>query len=192
MDKEGRLIGYEFFFGNMIDSKMMVKILRKLKEKFSIDKIIIVVDKGFNSRINLKMIKEVGYDYIVVSRLKNVSKEILDEVFNEEGYKRFDGKRCLNVEEIYGDEFKYKVLERINIVKDEEGKEFKIEENLIIMYLSKRVKKDKEDRERLVRKVKEFLENKGSIIVLEKKGVRKYLKKKLKLEEYVLDEEVIK
>ncbi len=68
------------------------------------------------------MIKEAGYDYIVASRLKNASKEILDEVFNEEGYKRLDGKRCLNAEEIYGDEFKYKVLERTNIVKDEEGK----------------------------------------------------------------------
>ncbi len=54
----------------------MVKILRKLKEKFSIDKIIIVADKGLNSRINLKMIKEAGYDYIVASRLKNASKEI--------------------------------------------------------------------------------------------------------------------
>ncbi len=70
MDKEGRPIGYELFPGNTIDSKTMVKILRKLKEKFSIDKIIIVADKGLNSRINLKMIKEAGYDYIVASRLK--------------------------------------------------------------------------------------------------------------------------
>ncbi len=76
VDKEGRPIGYELFPGNTIDSKTMVKILRKLKEKFSIDKIIIVADKGLNSRINLKMIKEAGYDYIVASRLKNASKEI--------------------------------------------------------------------------------------------------------------------
>ncbi len=98
----------------------------------------------------------------------------------------------MNAEEIYGDEFKYKVLERTNIVKDEEGKEFKIEENLIITYSSKRAKKDKEDRERLARKAKELLENKGSITALEKKGARKYLKKKSKSEEYVLDEEAIK
>ncbi len=53
-----------------------------------------------------------------------------------------------------------------------EGKEFKIEENLIITYSSKRAKKDKEDRERLVRKAKELLENKGSITALEKKKVQ--------------------
>ncbi len=192
VDKEGRPIGYELFPGNTIDSKTMVKILRKLKEKFSIDKIVIVADKGLNSRLNLKMIKEAGYDYIVASRLKNASKEILDEVFKQEGYKRLDGKSCLNAEEIYGDEFKYKVLERTNVIKDEEGKEFKIEERLIITYSSKRAKKDKEDRERLVRKAKELLENKGSITALEKKGARKYLKKKSKSEEYVLDEEAIK
>ncbi len=33
VDKEGRPIGYELFPGNTIDSKTMVKILRKLKEK---------------------------------------------------------------------------------------------------------------------------------------------------------------
>ncbi len=32
----------------------MVKILRKLKEKFSIDKIIIVADKGLNSKNKFK------------------------------------------------------------------------------------------------------------------------------------------
>ncbi len=62
----------------------------------------------------------------------------------------------MNAEEIYGDEFKYKVLERTNVIKDEEGKEFKIEERLIITYSSKRAKKDQEDRERLVRKAKGF------------------------------------
>ncbi|WP_273333255.1 IS1634 family transposase [Dictyoglomus turgidum] len=192
VDKEGRPIGYELFSGNTIDSKTMVKILRKLKEKFSIDKIVIVADKGLNSRLNLKIIREAGYDYIVASRLKNASKEVLEEVFEQEGYKRLDGKSYLNAEEIYGDEFKYKVLERTNVIKDEEGKEFKIEENLIITYSSKRARKDKEDRERLVSKAKELLENKGSITALEKKGARRYLKKKSKTEEYELDEEAIK
>ncbi len=92
-----------------------------------------------------------------------------------------------------GDEFKYKVLERTNIVKDEEGKEFKIEENLIITYSSKRAKKrQRRQREIGKKSAKELLENKGSITALEKKGARKYLKKKSKSEEYVLDEEAIK
>ncbi len=63
---------------------------------------------------------------------------------------------------------------------------------MIITYSSKRAKKDKEDRERLVRKAKELLENKGSINSLRKEGARKYLKEESKSEEYVLDEETIK
>ncbi len=55
----------------------------------------------------------------------------------------------MNAEEIYGDEFKYKVLERTNIVKDEEGKEFKIEENLIITYSSK----ESQERQRRQREI---------------------------------------
>ncbi|MDK2794180.1 MAG: hypothetical protein PWP75_809 [Caldanaerobacter sp.] len=58
VDKEGRPVGYELFPGDIVDSKTMIEILRKLKEKFCIDQVIIVADKGLNSKLNLKLIKE--------------------------------------------------------------------------------------------------------------------------------------
>ena len=59
IDKNGLPIGYELFSGNTFDSKTMVKVLDNLKKKFNIDKVIIVADRGLNSKINLKLIKRV-------------------------------------------------------------------------------------------------------------------------------------
>ncbi|AAM25266.1 transposase [Caldanaerobacter subterraneus subsp. tengcongensis MB4] len=192
VDKEGRPVGYELFPGDTVDSKTMIEVLRKLKDKFCIDQVIIVADKGLNSKLNLKLIKEAGYDYIVASRLKNMSKEILDRVFDEEGYQVLEEKKWRFDREIFGEEFRFKVIERENIIKTGEGEIFKIPENLIITYSSKRAKKDKEDRQRLVEKAKELLERPGNVRAAEKRGGRKYLRRISESEEYVLDEEAIK
>ncbi|MGQ9848112.1 MAG: IS1634 family transposase [Bacteroidales bacterium] len=192
VDKKVRPVGYELFPGDTVDSKTMIEVLRKLKEKFCIDQVIIVADRGLNSKLNLKMIKEAGYDYIVASRLKNMSKEVLDIVFEEKGYQILEGKKCGFDEEVFGEEFKFKVVERENIIKTGEGEIFKIPENLIITYSSKRARKDKEDRQRLIEKAKEFLEKPGNVKAAEKRGGRKYLRRISESERYILDEEAIK
>ena len=52
IDIEGRPIGYELFPGNTNDGKTIDKILESLEEKFGIRNIIIVADRGINSKIN--------------------------------------------------------------------------------------------------------------------------------------------
>jgi hypothetical protein len=39
-----------------------------------------------NSKLNLKRIKEKGYEYIVSSRIKSMKKAIQEAILNEEGY----------------------------------------------------------------------------------------------------------
>jgi len=58
VDKEGRPVGYELFPGDTVDSKTMIEILRKLKDKFYIDQVIIVADKGLNRYHDLWKIKQ--------------------------------------------------------------------------------------------------------------------------------------
>jgi len=60
--------------------------LERLKKRFSLKRIIIVADKGINSKINLLKLKEHGYGYIVAVRLKNADAQLHEEVFNPEGY----------------------------------------------------------------------------------------------------------
>ena len=72
IDREGRLIGYELFSGNTFEGKTLEVSLDKLKKCFTIDidKVIIVADRGINTKINLKKIKDKGYDHIFASRIK--------------------------------------------------------------------------------------------------------------------------
>ncbi|MCK4441846.1 MAG: IS1634 family transposase, partial [Sulfurovaceae bacterium] len=70
IDKNGLPIGYELFSGNTFDSKTMIRVLDNLKRKFNIDTVVIVADRGLNSKINLKLIKDAGYDYLMAVSIK--------------------------------------------------------------------------------------------------------------------------
>lgn len=66
--------------------KRLVSSLKKLKERFHIKNVIIVADQGINSKINLKLIKDSGFDYIVGSRLKSLSEKLRLEVRDKSHY----------------------------------------------------------------------------------------------------------
>ncbi len=182
IDIEGRPIGYELFPGNTNDGKTIDKILESLEEKFGIRNIIIVADRGINSKINLKKIKDKKYGYIVASRIKNIADEIKQKIFDSKDYTDINNKIKDN-EEL---NFKYKIIEYENILKekiiDEKTNEEKtithtLKENLIITYSKKRADKDAADRLRLIEKAKNLLENQSQIEAQSKRGGKKYLKK---------------
>jgi transposase len=86
IDMEGFPIGYEIFPGNTFDAKTLIPFLEKIKKRFSLNRIIIVADRGINSRLNLLKLRELGFGYIVGLRLKSADGELLKEVFNPEGF----------------------------------------------------------------------------------------------------------
>ena len=61
VDCEGRPIGYELFKGNVFDGKTLEKSLEMLKERFKIRRVIVVADRGINSKSNLLKLKSLGY-----------------------------------------------------------------------------------------------------------------------------------
>jgi transposase len=162
IDCEGRPIGYDLFPGNTFDGKTLDIALEKLKKRFSIRKVIIVADRGINSKINLKKIVDKKYSYVFASRLKNMKEDIKQEIFSEDGYRDLG-------------EIRYKVIDYINKVKVD-NKTYELSEKLIITYSPKRAKKDRADRERLIEKAKSLLENKSRIKASSKRGGKKYLK----------------
>ena len=174
IDREGRPIGYELFSGNTFEGKTLEVSLDKLKKRFTIGKVIIVADRGINSKINLKKIKDKGYDYIFASRIKNMKKDIKEEIFNKEGYKTTDG-------------VSYKIIDYVNKI----DKTCELPENLIITYSPKRAEKDRADRERLIKKARALLKNKSYITASNKRGGKKYLKGSKDIN-WTLDDEAIK
>ncbi len=182
IDKEGRPIGYELFKGNMVDSQTMISTIKKLKEKFMIDRIIIVADRGLNTKLNLKELRDNGFDYIVSGRLKQMPRDIQEVVLDREGYERI------------GDEYEYKEINYTNVIKNGDFQGYAMSERLIATYSMSRAQKDFYDRERLIRKAKTEIK-KGKSALEEKKGHKKYIKKVSQGEadyQLVLDEERIR
>jgi transposase len=179
MDGEGRPIGYELFPGNTFEGKTLETALEKLEQRFGIRRVIIVADRGLNSKFNLKRIAAKGYGYIVASRIKNMSKKIQEEILNPDGYAELDPE----------EKIRYKVIDYTNRVK-EDGKIYELPEKLIVTYSPARAKKDRSDRERLIEKAKSLLGNKSRIKASVKRGGKKYLKETGELD-WVLDQEAI-
>lgn len=182
VDCEGRPIGYELFPGNTFEGKTLEKALESLEKRFGIRRVIVVADRGLNSKINLKRIKDKGYGYIVASRLKKMGKEIQEKILKSDDFEILTE----NEEGV----IKYKTLDYINRFKLEKDnpsnstkkiyQTIELEEKLIITYSSKRARKDALDRERLLEKANFLLEQPSRIKSSNKRGGKKYIEEKNK------------
>ena len=65
VNSDGAPIGFEVFRRNTFEGHTLEKSLEKLKNRFEISRIIVVGDRGMLSEANLKVIEELGYEYIV-------------------------------------------------------------------------------------------------------------------------------
>ncbi len=182
IDKEGRPVGYELYSGNTFEGKTLVDSLKKLKERFSIKRVIIVADRGLNNRLNLHLIKEAGYDYIVSMRLKSLPVKLQEEILKEEGY-----------EEIKEGELKIKELphESVQKIVNEKGEveEKRHKDRLICSWSQSRADKDRADRERLLKKAEKIIK-KGSSLT-RKVGAKKFIRTEGKEKILGIDEERI-
>ncbi len=180
VDTEGRPIGYELFPGNTFESKTLESALEKLEKRFGLRQVIIVADRGINSKLNLKRIAGRGYRYIVASRIRKMKKELTQNLLDPKGYTEVP----LDEEE---GTFRYKVTEHINKI-EEDGEVYEIPERLVFTYSSKRAAKDRADRNRLIEKARALLTNQSKIKATNKRGGKKYLKEVSNKSAWVLDE----
>ena len=158
IDKEGLPVGYELFPGNTFEGKTLEASLEKLGKRFNIKRVIIVADKGMNSRMNLKKIHDMGFTYIISSRLKSFKKQMLNEIFSKDGYMREKN-------------YSYKKIDCLN-----KNKGYEIKENLIVTYSDERALLDKKKREKLVKKAQEYTDKPSLIKASSKRGGKKYIK----------------
>jgi transposase len=177
IDNEGRPIGYELFPGNTFDSKTLDRALDAIEKRFGIRNVVIVADRGINSKLNLKHIIDKGYGYIVSSRIKSMGKEIKQKIFDKNGYSKLqDSDHSIS----------YKIIDYANIYKIDKIK-YELPEKLIITYSEKRASKDRADRQRLLDKADHLLSNKELIKSSNKRGGKKYLKEQGENVDWTLD-----
>lgn len=184
IDRTGKPIGYELFKGNTYEGHTLLKTIEKLQKRFQIETIVIVADKGLNSKMNLKEIREAGFHYIVSGRLKSMKSETKKAVFDLSNYTLAE-KNSISFLENQDSKsiFKYKVLDYENEVRYKEkpeDKDFKkiiLQEKLICTYSSKRAAKDEKDRERMLEKAQAIIDKNDKSKISSFKGHKKYVAK---------------
>lgn len=157
--EEGRPIGYDLFPGNMYEGNTLIEALKKLKTRYELKEVILVADRGICSFKNLSAISQAGYHYIVGTRIRNTTSKLQQDILVEKDYHTF-----IEDEE---ETIKYKILNT-----ERKNKKEKLKERWICTWSSKRAKKDKMDRERIVERSREMVEHNQ---YKSQRGARKYI-----------------
>ena len=165
--KEGLPIGYELFSGDTFDGHTLIPSLKILRDKYNVDNVVYVADSGMFNNDNLKeleMLEEYNFNYIVGARIKNMQKNIKEQILNKNNYKELNSEISI-----------------ANITLDNGRK-------LVVTYSLKRARKDKADREKAIKKLKDKLEKNISVkSQLSNQGYKKYLQLKSNNEESTCD-----
>ena len=187
IDKNGLPIGYELFSGNTFDSKTMVKVLDNLKRKFNIDKVVIVADRGLNSKINLKLIKDAGYDYLMAVSIKSMSRKMQEVILDKSMYLNIladknseDGLYCYNHFGYYNDVTYEEDITDDNGETKIKKKKITFKEMMVCTYSDKRAKKDRRDRYRTLDKANNLILNNQKSSLTSTRSFKKYIQKHTK------------
>ncbi len=145
---DGYPLTYEIFEGNKFEGHTMLPVIDRFKEKYDLNKLVIVADSGLLSHQNIKELQEKGYEFILGARIKNEKQEIKNKILS------------LNLKN--GES---------KIIEKDEGLK------LIISYSDKRALKDKSNREKgLKRLQKQLKSGKLTKSHINNRGYNKYLK----------------
>lgn len=126
--ENGYPIGYDIFEGNIFEGHTFLPILEAIGEKYDFPKPIVVADAGLLSKDNIEKLKVNGYTFIIGARVKNETEAIKNEI-----------------------------LERAGSLKDGTGVKVKKPDGvkLIATYSLKRARKDKYNREKGLKKLRQ-------------------------------------
>lgn len=130
---DGTPMGYELFAGNTSEGKTLIHVIEQMKNRFDLSRVILVADRAMFNKDNLEKMEELKVKYVVAAKLRSMNKKIKAEIL---------GSRSFKAREVCGE------IHWINEFTTDE------ERRLIVSYSSKRAKKDKADRERLIERFK--------------------------------------
>lgn len=86
VDGEGIPIDYELFRGNTSEMNTIVEVVNNYKAKNKPEKVTVVADRGLNSRLNLKSLTDLNFDYIVAQSIDRLPAETKEKIFREDNW----------------------------------------------------------------------------------------------------------
>ena len=126
----------------------------KLKEQYKIDRVIVVADSGMIDKSNRDFMRENSFDYILGERLKNLPKDIQNYLIDKKNHKPVRG----GIEKLTYASIEYK------------GR------RIVCTYSEKRARKDANEREKLLKKAQDLIENPGKYNQIRKRGAGRFIK----------------
>lgn len=148
VSKNGYPLAYDVFDGKKFEGHTMLPIIDSFKEKYKLEKLVIVADAGLLSNINMQMLHQNKYEFILGARIKNESKKLQDQILAI-SYKNGDSQLFNKVDDI----------------------------KLIVSYSDKRATKDSANRERGLKRLEKLIkQGKLTKASINNKGYNKYLK----------------
>lgn len=147
VSKGGYPLAYDIFEGNRFEGQTMLPVVDGFKDKYKLEKLVIVADSGLLSNQNIEELQTKGYEFILGARIKNESKSIKEKILS---------LTLKNGES--------KIISKENL-------------KLIITYSDSRAKKDRHNRERgLIKLEKRIKSGKLTKTSINNRGYNKYLK----------------
>jgi len=143
VDSQGIPLAYDVFKGNLAETKTLVPVLQKLRSRFSINNVTVVCDRGLASKPNIEALQSAEFHFVIATKLRSMSKKIqvndlsmYSTLPNQEKIPEEDRVRFLTMKHPQYDDT-----------------------TLIATYSPSRAKKDKQDRDQLIEKLRQKLSN---------------------------------
>ena len=97
---EGLPIGYELFPGSTADVSALLPVVRKLQERYGINRTILVAGSRMLSRANVAALRELNCDYLLPAKVDRIDDDTLGELLPELEQQKVgaDGLRVLDTE----------------------------------------------------------------------------------------------
>ena len=168
MDTMGLPISYGLFPGNTNDCQTLVPILRQMKRRFSMERAIVVADKGMNCSDNIAFNILHGDGYVFSQTIRGASKEMRTFALDTKGYRAFGE----------GYKIKSRIYPRVIYVTDAEGKQKKvdIDEKQVFFYSPDYDRRAKAERESALQKARELVADPSKYNKATSYGAAKYVK----------------
>ncbi|WP_415783250.1 IS1634 family transposase, partial [Alkalicoccus chagannorensis] len=130
IDEHGIPVSYDLFPGNTSDFRTLEPALNRVKAQYGITKLILVADRGLNSKRNLALLKSLGFEYIMGYKIRSGSKKAKEMVLDPQGYTSESAH------------FKWKKCDFTSTFR-ENGQTHTLEDHLLLTWSQKRQHKDR-------------------------------------------------
>ena len=82
VSKGGYPLAYDIFEGSQFEGHTLLPVINSFKEKYKLDKLIVVADSGLMSGKNIEQLIESHYEFIIGARIKNENRQIQEQILS--------------------------------------------------------------------------------------------------------------